>query len=190
MPPSRGSLRAHEPGQEPQFIAIARVLRPQGRRGEVCTEILTDFPDRFLKLRRAYLESVPLRELAVDSAWPHKGRMVLKFAGVDSISEAERLCGHCIVIPSEERVPLADHSYYWFELCGCTVVTGSPGTWTEIGAVMSVEPTHGASLLHVVRKDSRTEILIPLAREICTQIDIRSKTIIVDPPEDLLTLNG
>ncbi|MGH9439197.1 MAG: ribosome maturation factor RimM [Terriglobia bacterium] len=189
---SHPSIHAQEGGREPRFLAIARILKPQGRRGEVCAQILTDFPDRFHKLRRLYMENPgePLCELTVESAWPHKQRIILKFSGVDSIDEAERLRGRYLLIPFEDRVPLADNSYYWSELCGCAVVTGSPGNWTEIGAVESVEANPGAALLHVARKDSRAELLIPLAQDICTRIDIGSKTIVITPPDDLLDLNS
>jgi len=114
---------------------------------------------------------------------------VLKLLGVDSIAEAERLRGLHVLIPFEERVPLTENSYYWSDLCGCSVVTGSPAAWTEIGVVKSVEPTSGAALLHVARKDSQREILIPLADEICTRIDPGSKIIVLDPPAGLLDLN-
>lgn len=183
--------QATQRGREPSFLAIACILKTQGRRGEVCAQILTDFPDRFHGLRRVYVENPgnPPRELRLESAWPHKGRIVLKFSGVNSIDEAEALRGLYVLIPSEERVPLADNSYYWSELCGCSVVTGLPGAWTEIGIVESVEPTPGTALLHVARKDARGEVLIPLAEEICTRIDPASKIIVVNPPENLLELN-
>lgn len=193
MPRQLSSLvrQAAEHDRAPSFLAIARILKPQGRRGEVCAQILTDFPDRFHALRRIYVESPGSspRELRLEFAWPHKGRIVLKLSGVDSIEAAEALRGLYVLIPSEERVPLADKSYYWAELCGCSVVTGSPGAWTEIGTVKSVEPNSGTALLHVARKDSRGEILIPLAEEICTKIDPESKIIVIDPPENLLELN-
>ncbi|MGH9355025.1 MAG: ribosome maturation factor RimM [Terriglobia bacterium] len=182
---------AREGGAEEPFLAVARILKPQGRRGEVCAEILTDFPNRFHQLRRVFIENAgeAPRELAIDFVWPHKGRMVLKFVGVDSIDGAERLRGRCLLVPFEERIALADNSYYWSELCGCSVVMGSPGKWTEIGAVESVEPTPGVALLHVARKGSQVEVLIPLAEEICTHIDPDSKIIVIDPPENLLGLN-
>ncbi|MND09043.1 16S rRNA-processing protein RimM [compost metagenome] len=50
-----------------------------------------------------------------------------------------------------------------------------------------VDSTGGADLLRV--DSPRGEILIPLAREICTRIDTESKVIVIDPPEDLLELN-
>ena len=67
-----------------QFLAIARILRPQGRKGEVAAEILTDFPARFQQIQSVFLE-VPghtPRPVNLERAWPHKGRIILKFAGI------------------------------------------------------------------------------------------------------------
>lgn len=174
------------------FLAIARVVKPQGRRGEVAAEILTDFPARFGDLRRAFLENpgCPPDLVMVEKVWPHKGRVVLKFSGVDSIEQAERLAGRHLLIPREERAPLPPHHYYHWELRGCRVVTEREGVSIEVGTVTDVESTGGAHLLHVSRRDGPGgEVLIPLAQEICTRIDTEAKTIVIDPPEDLLELN-
>jgi 16S rRNA processing protein RimM len=175
--------------EEPdRFLAIARVVRPQGRRGEVAAEILTDFPGRFRALRQAFLEErggVP-RPVAVERAWLHKGRVILKFSSVDSIESASRLRGCHVLIPREERTPLPPHSYYLWELEGCRVVTERQGARREVGTVTEVESTGGVDLLHVATP--RGEVLIPLAQAICTKIDAPGKTIVIDPPEDLLEL--
>jgi 16S rRNA processing protein RimM len=177
------------PRKTEQLLAVARVVRPQGRRGEVVAEILTDFPQRLLELERVYLESPdgPPEPFRVENVWPHKGRAVLKIAGVDSIDQAEQLRGRHVLIPQSERMPLAEHQYYVSELQGCTVVVEREGARREIGTVTDVEPTGGVGLLHV--KTERGEVLIPLAQEICTRIDTEAKTIVVDPPENLLELN-
>jgi len=175
-----------------QFLAIARIVRPQGRRGEVIAEILTDFPERFGRLARAYLEVTDRepRAVAVEGSWPHKGRIVLKFSGVDSIDEADRLRGLHVFILREDRVVLPEHSYYVWDLEGCRVVRDLDGAEQEVGIVTEVERTGGAELLHVARASGRgPELLIPLAQDVCKRIDIAAKTILVDPPEDLLELN-
>jgi 16S rRNA processing protein RimM len=191
-----------------RFLAIARIVRPQGRRGEVAAEVLTDFPSRFSALRTAFLEE-PGGEpdpVTVESAWLHKGRVILKFAGVDSIDDASRLRGWHVLLPRAERVALPDHHYYLWELQGCRVVRQLDGVAVEIGVVTEVQPTEGVSLLHVspTRKLKGTEerdggasttgtpedeILIPLAQAICKRIDTGAKVIVIDPPEDLLELN-
>ncbi len=173
-----------------RFLAIARIVRPQGRRGEVLAEILTDFPDRFQELRRAYLEDPGHGPVSVDveNIWHHKGRVVIKFSGVDSIDQAAGLRGLCVLIPREERTALPPDHYYHWELQGCRVVREREGKTVEIGTVVSIEPTGGVDVLHVATP--RGEILIPLAQAICTRIDGEKKTIWVDPPEDLLDLNA
>ena len=175
-------------GEPDQFLAIARIVRPQGRRGEVVAEILTDFPARFQTLRRAFLEEgagVP-RPAEVERAWLHKGRVVLKFSSVDSIESASRLRGCHVFIPREERTLLPPHTYYLWELEGCRVGAERQGARREVGTVTEVETTGGVDLLHVATP--RGEVLIPLAQTICTKIDAPNKTIVIDPPEDLLEL--
>jgi 16S rRNA processing protein RimM len=177
-------------GNWPQrFLAIARVVRPQGRRGEVAAEILTDFPARFDHPGPVFLEHPgrPPDSCEVERAWMHKGRVILKFAGIDSIDGANRLRGLYVLIPREERTELCDHRYYVSDLVGCRVITEHEKR-RELGTVTEVEPTGGVDLLHVRRPDGR-ELLIPLAAAICTRIDPESKLIVVDPPEALLDLN-
>jgi 16S rRNA processing protein RimM len=172
------------------YLTIARILRPQGRKGEVAAEILTDFPERFQQLQSAFLE-VPgqaPRPVKVERGWPHQGRIILKFSGIDSIDSAARLRGLQVLVPWEDRSKLPPNHYYTCELRGCQVMIEREGK--VIGTVTEVEPTGGVDVLHVRRGDGKGEVLIPLAQEICTRIDIASQTILIDPPEDLLELNG
>jgi len=183
-------LRAGEEAK--QFLAVARIVKAQGRRGEVAAELLTDFPARFENLRRVYLENACGRPepVAVLGAWPHKGRMIFKLSGIDSIERAERLRGRMVLVERGERVPLPEHHYYVWELEGCRVVWQFGKTRQELGRVTDVERTGGVDLLHVARPDPRQgELLIPLAQAICTRIDTAGKTIWIDPPADLLNLN-
>jgi 16S rRNA processing protein RimM len=173
-----------------RFLVIARILRPQGRKGEVAAEILTDFPERFDQLKTAFLE-VPgqgPRAVNLERCWPHKGQIILKFSGTDSIERASLLRGLQLFIPWEQRAPLLPHQYYLCELQGCRVVWERRGR--EIGTVVEVEPTGGVDVLHVRRLDEKSEVLIPLAQAICTRIDLATRTIVIDPPEDLLDLNA
>lgn len=180
------------PDEAGQYIAVARIVKAQGRRGEVAAEVMTDFPARFENQRRVYLASASGRPEAVtvSGARLHKGRMIFKFSGVDSIESAERLRGRLILIERKERVSLPEHHYYVWELEGCRVVRRSGTTTKEVGTVTEVERTGGVDLLRVTPSDGRQgELLIPLAQAICTTIDTAAKTIWIDPPGDLLNLN-
>jgi 16S rRNA processing protein RimM len=180
------ALAQNGPGQ---FLVIARILRPQGRKGEVAAEILTDFPARFQQLQSVFLE-VPghaPKPVTLERGWPHKGQIILKFSGIDCIESAASLRGLQIFVPWEQRAPLPPHHYYLCELHGCRVVWERRGK--EIGTVVEVELTGGVDVLHVRRPDGKSEVLIPLAQEICTRIDIAARTIVIDPAEELIELN-
>ena len=152
-------------------------------------ELLTDSSSRFQGLRQVFLENpgkAP-HPIKVENVWPHKGRVVIKFSGVDSIDSAAGLRGRHVLILAEERRPLPPNHYYLSELQGCRVVTESGGKQVEVGTVTDIEPTGGVDLLRVAT--SRGEVLIPLAQAICTKIDTKARTIFIDPPADLLDLN-
>ena len=91
------------------------MVKTQGRRGEVASDVLSDIPGRFIvgmKLLALPRESnAHRRELELEDLWPHKGLLVLKFAGVDSISEAETLVGCELQVPRSQRSELQAVSY-------------------------------------------------------------------------------
>src|ERR1700740_752058 len=91
-----------------EYITLARVLKTQGRRGEVAGEVHSDVPDRFREGMQlsALAEDGSRRALKIEEFWPHKGMLVLKFAGIDSISVAETLIGCELQVPHSERAQL------------------------------------------------------------------------------------
>jgi 16S rRNA processing protein RimM len=163
------------------------VVKTQGRHGEVAADILTDFPDRFAQRRRVFAlgESGARRELRVESFWQHKQRLVLKFAGVDSISDAEALIGCEIQIPREQRAALDQGSAYVGDLVDCMVTTGG----RAVGTVADVQFGAGEAPLLVVREGKR-EYLIPLAQAYLRSIDTAAKRIEMELPEGMLELDA
>src|SRR6185295_10111538 len=111
-------------------------------------------------------------------------RIVLKFAGYDSVDSAKALVGYELALPAAERIELPAGQYYEWELAGCRVVTVSGET---IGKVQRIMRTGGVEIL-VVADEAEKEFLIPMAREICVEIDVANKLIRVDPPQGLLEL--
>jgi 16S rRNA processing protein RimM len=114
--------------------------------------------------------------------------------GIDSISQAETLRSKNVLIPAAERASLPPNKFYVWELTGCRVLQAQraeSSEMLEIGTVVDVETgSGGVDLLHVAVSGSEDrEALIPLTDAICKQIDILAKTILIDPPEDLLELN-
>jgi 16S rRNA processing protein RimM len=167
------------------YIAIARVARTRGNRGEVLTDLYSDFPDRFDDLEDVCLKFSDgrLQPMVLEETWEHKGRRVMKFSGVDSISAAEAFVGCWVVIPEEQAVLLPEGTYFDHDLVGCIVqdVRGN-----QIGIVDEIRHIVGNPLL-VVRKADQ-EFLIPAVDSICIKISVEEKQILIDPPEGLMDL--
>src|SRR4051812_34171170 len=171
---------------EQQFITIARVVKTQGRHGEVAAELHTDFPEKFAERKKllALDEDGKRRELWLESHWLHKAYVVLKFAGVDSISDAEALVGSEIQVPREERTEVEAGAAYVSDLIGCAVFDHG----RAIGNVKDVQFGAGEAPLLVVSEGSK-ESLIPFAQEFIAGIDIHGKRVEMKLPAGMLELD-
>ena len=163
------------------LVAIGRIVKPQGRKGEVAVEVFSDRPDRFPGLRRAWVPGPDgsARVVEVTGAWPHKGRYVLKLAGVDSIDEAERLRGQELRIAEEELQALPAGSYYHHQLRGLRVLDEDG---RSLGQVEDILVTGGEAPVLVVRGGAR-EILVPLAESFVRRVDLEAGTLVVAAPQ-------
>ncbi len=168
-----------------EFATIARIRRPQGRRGEVNIELFTDFLERFDAGQAVTLvNGAERREVVVEDAWPHKGSLVLKLSGVDSISGAELLAGWEIQVPKDTRMPLEDGAVYVSDLVGCKVLEHG----VELGTITGFDDRPGTPVLSVTTDSG--ELLIPFATEICRVIDTARGVVEVELPEGLRELNS
>ncbi len=166
-------------------------MKTQGRRGEVAAELHTDFPERFAQRRRLFAldEQGRRRELQLEEFWPHQGRMILKFAGVDSIGDAETLIGCEIQIPRAERAQLEPGAAYISDLVGCAVVAvGRAGT-RELGRIEEVQFGAGEAPLLAVRAGAK-EYLLPFAAEYLQSVDMQARRIVMALPEGMLDLDA
>jgi 16S rRNA processing protein RimM len=127
----------------------------------------------------------PRRELKIEELWPHKGYLVLKFEGVDSISEAETLIGSELQVPVRERSKLEPGWAYVSDLVGCVVLDGDH----EIGSVADVQFGAGEAPLLIVKAGSK-EYEIPYAEAYLKSTNLEHKTICMILPEGMLELNA
>jgi len=163
------------------------VVKTQGRRGEVALELHSSVPDRFAEGMRlwALAEDNKRRELQVDEIWPHKGGVVAKFAGIDSISDAEALIGSELQVPCGQRAQLEPGWDYISDLVGCTVVDAG----REIGKVRELRLSGGEAPLLVVA-NGPTEHEIPYAEAYLQGVDLVRRQILVSLPEGMLEVNA
>ncbi len=168
------------------------MLGPQGRRGEVLADLHTDFPERFDQRRElsGLGANGERRPLLLEEHWFHKGGVVLKFAGVDSISDAEQLAGWEVQIPRQQRAELEEGAAYVSELVGCEVwVAAEPGS-ELLGTVADVDLSGGTAPLLVVRTSDGQEYLVPYAEEFLRSANLERRRIEMKLPEGLLELQA
>jgi 16S rRNA processing protein RimM len=194
------------PESSPELVApwvwLARIRRPQGRKGEVFADILTDFPEKFADRPHLWLIANPSVQPAAHPSsrpappapvelrahWLHKGGIVLHFAGIDSISAAEALAGLVVAVPSAERAALAEDETYIGDLVGCTLVDVSSAEPRAVGAIEDVDRTAGPVALLIVR-GAGGEVLVPFAKSFLRKIDLAARRVEMALPDGLIDLN-
>ena len=185
------------------WVVLAHLLRPQGRKGELLAELLTDFPERlsgrkglYLVLPEAAADQEP-RPIEVLSAWlpvgRNRGRVVLQFAGIESISSAETLAGLDLVVREDDRLPLEEGSVYVSDLVECYLFDNSVpvGVVTEVQFPIDSEGARisSAAPLLVVESEDKAEILVPFANDFIQQIDLPGRKLIMSLPAGLIDVN-
>jgi 16S rRNA processing protein RimM len=183
------------PERAQSWVWLARIRRPQGRKGEVFADILTDFPEKFAERKRLWLiagdsaaKAAP-REVELIAHWLHKGGIVLHFSGTNSISEAETLAALIVAIPITERASLAEDEAYIGDLIGCMLVDVAGSEPVSVGEIEAVDRTAGPVALLVVR-GAHDEILVPFAKAYVRKIDLEAKRVEMALPEGLTNLNA
>jgi 16S rRNA processing protein RimM len=163
-------------------------VKTQGRHGEVAVEVHSDVPDRFTeKMKLQALDrSEGRREVQVESLWPHKGLLVLKFRGLDSISDAEALIGSELQVLRVERAALEQGWTYVSDLAGCTLVDNGQ----ELGTIEDVQFGAGEAPLLIVAGTLGKKFDVPFAEAYLEAVDIKGKLVRMRLPEGLLDINA
>jgi 16S rRNA processing protein RimM len=177
------------PDRNGEFITLARVVKTQGRHGEVAAEVHSDVPDRFsagMKLFALGKAQDARRELEVEDLWPHKGLVVLKFCGVESMTDAEALIGSDLQVPSAERAQLDRGWNYVSDLVGCIVFDRA----REIGRIEDVQFGAGEAPLLVVVAKSGKRFDVPFAEAYLDTVNVTQRQVRMNLPEGMLQINA
>lgn len=199
-PGESSSPAGPQAGESQQWVCLARLKRPQGRKGELWAEILTDFPEKFAERKQLWLfaessvlqATAPPRPVTLANHWLHKGGIVLHFEAVESIDDAEKLAGLIVAIPLEQRAPLAADEAYIGDLIGCALFDLASSEPLLVGEIENVDRTAGPVPLLVIRgRDAKRgeEILVPFAKSYLRRIDIEGRRVEMALPVGLVNLN-
>ncbi len=126
------------------------------------------------------------RPYKVRSAREVQGRLLIELEGIGAVEAAHELTGCEMVVPEQDRAPLAEGEFYLSDLVGCEV--WRKGESRPLGVVRSWQEFGGPPTLEV---DCDGEMVwIPCVRAVCVAIEPERRRIEIDPPEGLLELNA
>ncbi|MEM7482595.1 MAG: ribosome maturation factor RimM [Acidobacteriota bacterium] len=178
------SDREQADSSDSEMIAVGRIVRPHGVRGEASVEALTENSARWKKgsrLRLHFRDRPPERTLEVASSRVHRERILVRFAGVEDRDAVEKLRGGWLSVARGEVPPAEAGSFYQFELIGCTCRDTEQG---HLGEVVEVVEDGGGFLLIV--DDGERRVPIPFARDLLAEVNVAGGEIVVNLPEGLL----
>ncbi len=168
------------------WAGVGRILRPHGLRGEVVVLPLTDFPQaRFEPGSRLFVRMrEEVRPFVVRTCRFHKGRPLVSFEGVETMSEAESLASAELLVPAAELMSLPPGTFYQHDLVGCLAEDAAGAV---VGPVVRVDDQGG---LWLVIDGHAGEVLVPFAADLCPVVDVAGKRIVLNLPDGLVELNA
>jgi 16S rRNA processing protein RimM len=172
------------PEPDSSWIILAELVRARGNRGEIAVNDLTTGPDRFTELGSVTLlgpDDAVKGDFEIEEAWDHNGFTILKFKGIDSINDAEKLRGFRAAIRPSRRRPLEAGEFFFGDLVGCQVIDAK--NQTVYGRVAAVQEQGGPGLLEL-----EDGLLIPFVKDICVGIKPEEGRIEVILPDGLVEL--
>ena len=170
-------------------IAVGVIRKAHGVRGEASIEPWTDSAERFTELESVTLVSPDeskTREVVIEAVREHGERALVKFSGIDSPEEIQSLHNWTVEIPEDEARSLEEDEYFLHDLVGLTLIDADG---KERGVVTDVYEGGGGLLLNVKRADGR-EFELPFAADLCTEINLAEKRMVVALPEGLDDLDA
>lgn len=173
-------------------LVVGRVVKAHGITGELVVDVRTDDPDeRFTPGNRMRLKATRgdgrTREVEIESARPHSGRLLVRLVGVTDRDGADALRGNLFLVDSAELPPLDDpDEFYDHQLEGLAVRTVDG---RDIGTVAEVLHTPAGELLSVRAADG-AEVLVPFVSAIVQSVSLADRMVLIDPPEGLLDLDS
>lgn len=158
-----------------RWIAVGRITRAHGVRGEVSVLPLTDVPDRFEPASRLFAGESEDRPLTVAASRPNRGRLLVRFEEIPDRTGAESLAGAYLFVPATSSPPLPEGEFWPHQLIGAEVCTESG---RSLGVLREVMHT-SANDVWVARDEQGVESLVPALRDVVVSVDTEAGRIVV-----------
>ena len=168
------------------YISIGQIMNTHGVKGEMKVKVYSDSLDRFEGMAQIYIssdeEGADRRTLTIDHIRYQKDMVLMKFAEINNMTDAEKMKGSFLQVPEMDLPALPDGRYYIYQLEGITVWENEIcyGELTEV-----LQP--GCNDVYVVRGNKR-ELLIPALKTVIKSVDLEKRRMEVELPAGLLEL--
>lgn len=159
------------------LIAIGKIVAPHGVRGELRVAVLTEFPERFLKMKSVIVEGKGV--MAIAGVRAHQDMILLTLSGVNDRDAATALRGRLLQVTRDELTALPENNFYVFDLVGLSVFDEAGAKLGELVEVL--QP--GANDVYVIRQANGGELLLPALRSVVLSVDVTGRRMVVRPPE-------
>ena len=166
-------------------LKVGKIVNTHSLKGEIKVISSTDFEEeRFKKGSKLLITrgNQLIREVVVQSYRNHKNFLLVKFEGINSVEEAEKLKNLQIKIDSDEVGELEENEFYFHQIIGCEVFDENDKNLGEIIDIL----TPGANDVWVIKGENGKEILIPYIEDVVKKIDITSKKVNIEVMEGLI----
>lgn len=166
-------------------LKVGKIINTHSLKGEVKVKSSTDFEDERFEVGSKLLitrGNQVVREVVVEGYRHHKNNLLVKFEGIDSIEEAEKLKNLQIKIDSADVADLAENEFYFHEIIGCEVFDENNKCLGEVVEIL----TPGANDVWVIKTADSKEILIPYIEDVVKKIDVENKKIDIEVMEGLI----
>lgn len=168
--------------EQEELIKIGQITSPHGVKGEVRVYPLTDFPERFTRLRKVLL-GPDARPVGIRCRGAVKNLIILQIEGVEDRDQADKLRLQYLQVPKSEVHPLPEGHYYVFDLVGLDVVDpdGQP-----IGKLVGVDSSSPAHDNYVVETAPRKRYMVPAVKTFVKEINLEKGHVVIQPIPGLL----
>ena len=174
--------------EKDKWMSIGEIVAPQGLRGDIRIKPNSDFPERFIKPGKRWIQKaneLPTEiKLKKGTLIPGKSIYVVSIEGIADRNSAEEIIGWKLVIPVDSRPKLSKEEYHYFDLIGLEARRGTKKT--VIGYVTDLIKG-GNDLLEIELVEGK-KVLVPFVKEIVPEIEIKEKWLLINPPPGLLEL--
>ncbi len=174
--------------EESTWLTVGKLVAPQGLNGGIRVNPSSDFPERFTKPGKRWLQNamdIPKEvELLSGKAIPGKSIFIVHFQGVQNRSSAEKLIGQKMLVPSHSRPKMKTNEFHLLDLVGLEVRIIKKQT--AIGKVTNL--ISGGNDLLEVELSGGKKVLVPFVKEIVPEVKLEEQWLLITPPPGLLEL--